>query len=141
MTSLQEDAASFASEDLNSRSGSYDMERSRIDERNKHSHLYQNDDEYLTKKNITRCCIATLVVLFFVIIIIAIANSENSTPGGGGGDIPDTWTPAFVDPPIGPYSSDLCEEYLNKNLTHPSNRELATFSENEDWTLKEIWVY
>ena len=142
MTSLQEnDAQSLYSEDLNNSRGSrYDMERSRIDDRNKYTHLYQNDDEYLTKKNLTRCCIGTLVVLFFIIVIVAIVSSDSHNSGGGG-DKPDDWTPAFIDPPLGPYSSWTCEKYLNKNITHPSPRVMSTYGEHEDWTLKEIWVY
>ena len=118
------------------------MERSRIDDRNRYTHLYQNDDEYLTKKNLTRCCIGTLVVLFFVIVIIALVSSDSHNSGGGDDPVkPDVWTPAFVDPPIGPYTSDLCDEYLNKNFTHPTPRVMSTYEEFEDWTLKEIWVY
>ena len=140
------DAQSFNSEDLNNSHGSrYDIERSRIDDRNKYTHLYQNDDEYLTKKNLTRCCIGSLVFLFFLIVIIALISSDSHNSGGGDDPVvpvdPDVWNPAFVDPPIGPYSSKLCEEYLNTNYTHPSPRVMSTYQEHEDWTLEEIWVY
>ena len=137
---VNDDAASFTSEDLDtSNRNAYDTERSRIDERNRYSHLYQNDDEYMTKKNLTRCLIVALVILFFAIIIFAIANADGEHTGGG--DVPDTWKPVLVDPVIGPYSSSLCEQYWNKNLTHPEPHTLSTFAEHEDWSLEEIWVY
>ena len=52
-----------------------------------------------------------------------------------------TWSPKFTPPILGPYSTPVCEQYVNKNYSSPLNDQIVTFDQGDDWTLSEIWVY
>lgn len=122
----------------------YNTNSSRIDVTNRYAHLYDDEDSWKSKKNICKVIVIVLILLLVAIIMYFVLDSSSDAPPQPPGPVPpspDTWKPEIVEPALGPYSSPLCEKYLNANHTSPNTTYLQTFKDDEDWTLTELWIY
>ena len=69
--------------------------------------------------------------MLIIIVIVRAARPDNVIE----------WEPKVHWPPLGPYTTDLCEKYTNFNYTQPDISMLHEFGIHEDWALSEIRIF